>query len=64
MTKASPAIQVARQSDLAAILDLYAQTGLDDGVRIGLPQAEELFRRLAAYPHYRLFVVKIGRAHV
>jgi len=50
-------IRIAAEDDLQAILDLYAETGLDDGVRLEPDQARNLFKRFAHYPNYRLFVV-------
>lgn len=50
-------IRVAEQSDIPAVLDLYAETGLDDGVRLDDAKAAELLQRFADYPNYRLFVV-------
>lgn len=50
-------IRVATEDDLNSVLDLYAETGLDDGVRISPDKARQLFRRFADYPNYRLFVV-------
>jgi ribosomal protein S18 acetylase RimI-like enzyme len=56
-TAPSSTIRPATQDDVPAILDLYAQTGLDDGIRLSSAQARDMFRRMAAYPYYRLFVV-------
>ena len=51
-------IRHATEGDLPAILDLYAETGLDDGVRLSLDQARDLFGRLAGYPRYWIFVAE------
>jgi ribosomal protein S18 acetylase RimI-like enzyme len=56
-TTLSSTIRPATQDDVPAILDLYAETGLDDGISLGLAQARDMFRRMAAYPYYKLFVV-------
>jgi ribosomal protein S18 acetylase RimI-like enzyme len=61
---ASSTIRPATQDDIPAILDLYAQTGLDDGLRLKPAQARDLFHRMAAYPYYRLFVVIEAEPHV
>lgn len=53
----SSTIRPATQDDVGAILELYAQTGLDDGIRLNPAQARDMFRRMATYPYYRLFVV-------
>ena len=55
-TVLSSTIRPAVVGDLPAILDLYAQTGLDDGVRLPLATARDVFRAMAAYPYYQLFV--------
>ena len=56
----SRVIRVATEDDLPAILNLYAQTGLDDGVRLKLDQARTMFQRFTTYPCYRVFVVEAG----
>ena len=60
ITGPSRTIRVATENDLPAILNLYAQTGLDDGVRLDLDQARAMFQRFAMYPYYRIFVVEAG----
>lgn len=49
--------RVAAQSDLAAILRLYAQPDLD-GKALSLAEAERLFECLAQYPDYKLYVAE------
>ena len=58
------ALRPATENDLPSILDIYGQTGLDDGVRLELPVARELFAGLARYPYYRIFVVTDADANV
>ncbi len=48
--------RAATKADLPAILGLYAQPVLDDGRVLSLPEAEQLFERIAAYPDYHLYV--------
>ncbi len=50
-------IRVATELDISPVLDLYSETGLDDGVRLNDETAQELFQRFSKYPNYRLFVV-------
>lgn len=50
-------IRAASEADLPAILDLYAETGLDDGVRLTPQRASDIFTRLSGYPDYRILVV-------
>lgn len=50
-------VREAVEGDMSAILDLYAECGLDDGIRLDDATAGAIFRRFAAYPNYRLFVV-------
>ena len=57
-------IRAATEDDVPEILDLYAQTGLDDGVPLSPAIARDLFRRMAAYPYYRLFVVTNSDAQI
>jgi len=54
------AIREATAADLPAILDLYAQPGMDDGAKLPLPEAEALLARMATYPFYKLYVVEQG----
>jgi GNAT superfamily N-acetyltransferase len=51
----------ATQADLAAVLSLYAQPGLDDGQALALEDARAIFSRFARYPDYRLFVASMQR---
>ncbi|MEY2340521.1 N-acetyltransferase family protein [Acidithiobacillus sp. IBUN Pt1247-S3] len=49
-------IRPAQTDDLPAILQLYAQPGMDDGSVLELAEAEEIIARIAHYPNYRIFV--------
>jgi ribosomal protein S18 acetylase RimI-like enzyme len=53
-------IRAASEADLPAILDLYAQPGMDDGEKLPIEEARALFHKMARYPYYRLFVVERG----
>lgn len=64
MTEPKYSIRAATEHDLPSILDLYAQTGLDDGVRLEMPVARDLFAGLARYPTYWIFVVTDDEANV
>lgn len=46
----------ASQADLPAILDLYAQPGMDDGKILSLSQAQTLYKKMCTYPNYKIFV--------
>ncbi len=46
----------AQADDLPAVLDLYAQPGLDNGRVLTVEEARELLAEFARYPSYRLFV--------
>jgi GNAT superfamily N-acetyltransferase len=52
----SVTIRQAREADLPTILQLYAQPDIDDGAVLSIEEAEQIFRRFAGYPDYRLFV--------
>lgn len=52
------AIRAATEADLPAVLALYAQPGVDDGDTLPLADAAAIFRTMARYPYYRLFVVE------
>jgi GNAT superfamily N-acetyltransferase len=49
-------LREATQADLAEVLSLYAQPGLDDGRTLALEDARAVLARFARYPDYRLFV--------
>lgn len=57
MINPAPTIREATEADLPAILDLYSQAGLDEGVRVPLEKAQAQFARLAAYPSHSIYVV-------
>ena len=63
-TLPSSTIRPATQDDIPAILELYAETGLDDGIRLNPAQARDMLRRMAAYPYYRIFVVTTAEAQI
>jgi GNAT superfamily N-acetyltransferase len=49
-------IRVATKADLPAILQLYAQPGLDDGKVLPIADAEHVFERMSRYPDYKVYV--------
>lgn len=51
-------IRKARLQDLAAILNLYEQPEIDDGVSLSLDKATEIFSRMEQYPNYALYVAE------
>jgi len=51
-------------TDLPAILALYAETGLDDGIPLPLAAAEDMFHRFECYPFYKLWVADTDRVIV
>ncbi len=53
-------IRKANIDDLTAILELYAQPGMDDGKVLGLNEAERIFQRMSLYPDYCLYVACEG----
>jgi len=57
-------IRQATQRDIASVLDLYAQPGLDDGQVLSEEAAQEVFAQFSRYPNYRLFVALDGDAVV
>jgi len=57
---ATASIRAAVVADLPAVLALYAQPALDDGAKLPLPDAREIFMRFAHYPDYTLYVACLG----
>ena len=47
------------ETDLPAILRLYAQLGEDDGRVLTLEQALDIYRRMRAYPDYRIYLTEL-----
>jgi GNAT superfamily N-acetyltransferase len=53
-------IRKATEADLPAILNLYSQPELDDGLKPSLAQAKALFERIHGYPNYYLYVAELS----
>lgn len=53
-------IRKATEVDLPAILDLYSQPELDDGVMLSITQAKALFEQIQQYPNYHLYVAELN----
>lgn len=51
-------IREAVEDDVADVLRLYAQPGLDDGNVLDEGEARAVFRRFRLYPSYRLYVAE------
>ena len=49
-------IRRATSADVSSLLDLYAETGLDDGHQIAHKTAISIFQKLELNPDYRTFV--------
>jgi hypothetical protein len=58
VTETALIIREGRQTDLPAILQLYAQPEIDDGAVLPLGAAEDIYARFARYPHYKLYVAE------
>lgn len=55
-------IRAAGESDLPAVLALYAQPRIDEGAMLPLDEARFIFKRFSLYPDYRLYVAtRMGR---
>jgi GNAT superfamily N-acetyltransferase len=51
-------IRQALESDLQAVLSMYAQPLMDDGKVLACEQALEIFKKMQRYPDYRLYVAQ------
>lgn len=51
-------IRTATEADLAAILALIGQPDMDDGNVLANEAAAAIFRRIASYPSYRIFIAE------
>lgn len=54
-----PTIREAQESDLPAVLELYADPEVDDGYFLPEEKAQRLFRKLKEYPYLKLFVAEL-----
>lgn len=54
----TPHIREATEADLPAILALYAQPDVDDGIVLPLNDARAILATMARYPFYKLYVVE------
>lgn len=57
-------IREAAEADLAGILALYAEGGLDPGAAGDLSRARAAFARIRSYPDYRVYVAEAQGALV
>ena len=53
---AETTLREARETDLAAILELAGQPGMDDGVVLDIAAARAIFQRIKSNPAHRIFV--------
>jgi ribosomal protein S18 acetylase RimI-like enzyme len=51
-------IEEAKQSELSAILDLYALPDMDCGEVLSLSEASAIFEKINHYPDYKIYVAK------
>jgi GNAT superfamily N-acetyltransferase len=49
-------IQKACKSDLTSILNLYAESDIDNGKKLDLTAAEKLFDKILSYPNFNVYV--------
>ena len=49
-------IQKAYKSDLTSILNLYAESDIDNGKKLDLTAAEKLFDKILSYPNFNVYV--------
>lgn len=56
-------VRRAEEADLPAVLELYAQPGMNAGEVISLDAAAAIWRRMAAYPSYGLYVATAADDH-
>ncbi|WP_199318391.1 GNAT family N-acetyltransferase [Leptolyngbya sp. FACHB-541] len=54
------AIRKATEADLPAILDLYSQPELDDGLKPSMAQSKAFFEKMHHYPNYHLYVADLN----
>ena len=57
-------IRKAAESDLPAVLRLYAQPGMDNGRVLTTDVAAKILRRMSAYPEYAVYVATADNGSV
>ncbi len=60
MTSIVYEVTEARDTDIGAILELYAQPAYDKGEVLTESEARIMFERVRQYPFYKFFVAKSG----
>ena len=58
MTEPALTLRPATEQDLPAVLAIYAQPGVDDGVMLPIDEARTIFARFSSYPDYTLYVAE------
>ena len=53
-------IRTAGEKDLPDVLRLYAQSDMDNGQVLALPDAKIILNRMKSYPDYRVYVAEIN----
>lgn len=55
--------QIATESDLQTILNIYLNSNLDKAI-LDLEKAKEIFRKFSQYPDYKIYIVEIDNQPV
>ncbi len=53
-------IRIAEKKDLSSILDLYAESDIDNGQILDISKAEKLFQKIESYPNYNVYVALLN----
>jgi GNAT superfamily N-acetyltransferase len=53
-------IRQATDDDIEAILGIYSQPSIDDGITLSTDEAKKIFCSLASYPSYKIYVAVIN----
>jgi GNAT superfamily N-acetyltransferase len=53
-------IRPAKESDLEAVLSLYAQPDLDNGEVLSREEAIVVFKKMKLYPDYKIYIAQSG----
>jgi ribosomal protein S18 acetylase RimI-like enzyme len=49
-------IRQATDDDIDAILEIYSQPSIDNGITLTIDEARKIFRSFASYPSYKIYV--------
>lgn len=53
-------VRQATENDIGAVLEIYSQPSVDNGVSLKTDEAKKIFKKIEAYPSYKIYVAEIN----